>query len=45
MNFMGSVLGRFPAGDFPAVSGPPAGVTGVTGEAGTQVNTIEGMGR
>jgi hypothetical protein len=45
MNFMGSVLGRFPGGDFPVVSG--AAVPGVTGEAGTQynTNTIEGMGR
>ncbi|NLT22737.1 MAG: PBP1A family penicillin-binding protein [Syntrophorhabdus sp.] len=48
MNFMGSVLGRFPGGDFPEVSGAALpGVTGVTGETGTQhnMNTIEGMGR
>jgi penicillin-binding protein 1A len=46
MNFMGSVLGRFPGGDFPEVSGS-AGSPGMTGETGAQHNTnsIEGMGR
>jgi len=45
MSFMGSVLGRFPGGDFPEVSWTAP--SGVTGEGGTQynTNTIEGMGR